>query len=89
MPARDFFTYEERLLPVSTLRDNLSAIVRSMPYEGPRVVVTFHGRPIAGLCRVEDLNMIREWYRKSTREKELEMEMAMVAWRRAQAEGRS
>lgn len=85
---QEFTGYDARTLTTTELRDGLSEALRIIEIDGDRVVITRHGREVAGLCRVTDLAMIREWYQKSAREKELEMQIALEGWRRAQAGGR-
>lgn len=89
MTSRRFLTFEEGCITASRLRDHLSIVLRRVDHDGMRLLITRHDRPVAAVCMVSDLEMIREWHQKSAREKELEMEIAVEAWNRARRGGLS
>ena len=43
----------------SSLRQNLSKIIDGVRVEGERILVTQHGRPVAAVIDVEDLELLQ------------------------------
>jgi len=67
----------------TVLRSQLGGYLSRVKFGGKRFLIYRHGREIAGLVSVRDLERIEEFDRKSVRQKELEYLMRADAWERA------
>ena len=67
----------------TALRQQLGRYLSQVHFGGKRFLIYKHGREIAGLVSVRDLDRIVEFDRKSVRQKELEYMMRADAWERA------
>jgi len=65
------------------LRKHLGHYMSRVQMGGKRFLIYRHGREIAGLVSVGDLDRIVEFDRKSVRQKELEYQIRADAWERA------
>ena len=65
------------------LRTHLGRYLSQVQMGGKRFLIYRHGREIAGLVSVRDLDRIVEFDRKSARQKELEYQIRAEAWERA------
>jgi prevent-host-death family protein len=45
---------------VTRLRDSIPEVVERVRYEGERIVVERHGKPVIAIVSVEDLNLLRK-----------------------------
>ena len=51
--------FEVTEISVSSVRQNLSKIIDGVRVDGERIVVTQHGRPVAAVIDVEDLELLQ------------------------------
>ncbi len=65
------------------LRKTLGQHLSQVRFAGKRFLIYRHGREIAALVSVRDLDRLEEFDRKSVRQKELEYLMRADAWERA------
>ena len=65
------------------LRKTLGQHLSQVRFGGKRFLIYRHGREIAALVSVRDLDRLEEFDRKSVRQKELEYQIRADAWERA------
>ena len=70
-------------LPVTYVRSHTKKVLREVNKEMEHVLITHHGKPVAGLIPMQDLRVLWQLQRRPVKEMEQRLQEVYADWRRA------